>query len=93
MLDFYHQTMYRPDDYVRQGFEESLATIEKLEKPVVAYKVLGAGHIPPRDTLPEVLKRLRRKDGICIGMFPKDKDQIAEDCALVRELTGKARPS
>jgi hypothetical protein len=91
--DFYHQTMYRPDDYVRQGLEESLATIEKLEKPVVAYKVLGAGRILPRDTLPEVLKRLRRKDGICIGMFPKDKDQIAEDCALVRELTGKARPS
>ena len=88
--DFYHQTMYRPDDYVRAGFDESMATIEKLEKPVVAYKVLGAGRILPRDTLPEVVKRLRRKDGLCIGMFPRDKDQIAEDCALVRELTGNA---
>ncbi len=88
--DFYHQTMYRPDDYVRAGFDESLATIEKLEKPVIAYKVLGAGRILPRDTLPEVLKSLRRKDGICIGMFPRDKDQISEDCSLVRELTVKA---
>ncbi len=89
--DFYHQTMYRPDDYIRSGFDESMAAIEKLQKPVVAYKVLGAGRILPRDTLPEVLKRLRRKDGVCIGMFPRDKDQIAEDCTLVRELTGKAR--
>jgi len=40
--------------------------------------------------LPEVLKRLRRKDGICIGMFPRDKDQISEDCSLVRQLTVKA---
>ena len=88
--DFYHQTMYRPDDYIRKGLEESLATIEKLEKPVVAYKVLGAGRIPPKDTLPEVLKRLKRKDGLCIGMFPRDGDQIGEDCALIRELTGKS---
>ena len=46
--DFYHQTLYRPDNYVREGLEESLATIEKLEKPVVAYKVLGAGRIARR---------------------------------------------
>ena len=46
--DFYHQTLYRPDNYVREGLEESLATIEKLEKPVVAYKVLGAGRIAPK---------------------------------------------
>ena len=91
--DFYHQTMYRPDDYVRPGFDESLATIEKLEKPVVAYKVLGAGRILPKDALPEVLRRLRRKDGICIGMFPRDKDQLAEDAALMTQPTGQARPS
>ena len=88
--DFYHQTMYRPDDYVRPGFDESLATIEKLEKPVVAYKVLGAGRILPKDALPEVLRRLRRKDGICIGMFPRDKDQLAEDAALMTQPRGQA---
>jgi hypothetical protein len=83
--DFYHQTLYRPDNYVREGLEESLATIEKLDKPVVAYKVLGAGRVLPKDTLPYVLKRLQRKDGICIGIFPKKTDQIAENVAL----TGK----
>ena len=89
--DFYHQTLYRPDNYVRQGLEESLATIEKLAKPVVAYKVLGAGRILPKDTLPYVFQRLRPKDGVCTGVFPKTKaDQIAENAALVRKLSGAA---
>jgi len=86
--DFYHQTMYRPDNYVAAGREESLATIAKLEKPVVAYKVLGAGRIRPADTLPVILKRLKRKDGICVGVFPKkNPNEIRENVALVRQHT------
>jgi hypothetical protein len=86
--DFYHQTMYRPDDYVKEGLEESLATIEKLEKPVVGYKVLGAGRVRPADTLPYVFKRLKRKDGICVGVFPKkNTNEIREDVALTRKCT------
>ena len=87
--DFYHQTLYRPDNYVREGLEESLSTIEKLAKPVVAYKVLEAGRILPKDTLPYVFRRLKAKDGVCTGVFPKTKaDQIAENSALVRRLSG-----
>jgi hypothetical protein len=85
--DFYHQTLYRPDNYVKQGLEESLATIEKIAKPVVGYKVLGAGRILPGDTLPYVLKRLKPKDGICVGVFPKERDEIAENSALTLKLS------
>ena len=85
--DFYHQTLYRPDNYVPGGLEESLATIEKLAKPVVAYKTLGAGRFPPGDALPTVFKRLRPKDGVCLGVFPKQKDEIAENASLVRRLS------
>jgi len=85
--DFYHQTLYRPDDYVKEGLEESLAAIEKLDKPVVAYKVLGAGRILPKDTLPYVFKRLKPKDGICLGVFPKKRDEIAEDSSLTLKLS------
>ena len=85
--DFYHQTLYRPDNYVPEGLKESLATIEQLQKPVVAYKVLGAGRILPKDTLPQVFKRLKPKDGVCLGVFPKGKDEIAENAALVRKLS------
>jgi len=91
--DFYHQPLYRPDNYVRAGLEETLATIEKLAKPVVAYKVLGAGRILPKDTFPEVLKRLKRKDGLCVGVFPKKRDEIGEVAALVRQLTAETSPT
>ena len=85
--DFYHQTLYRPDHYVRAGLEESLATIAQIEKPVVAYKALGAGRFLPQDALPVIFKRLRPKDGICLGMFPKQKDEIGENAALTRRLS------
>jgi hypothetical protein len=86
--DFYHQTMYRPDNYVQEGLEESLATIEKLDKPVVGYKVLGAGRIKPADTLPYVFRRLKPKDGICVGVFPKKNPrEIGENVALTKRCT------
>jgi hypothetical protein len=89
--DFYHQTMYRPDDYVKKGLEESLATIEKLTKPVVGYKVLGAGRVNPADTLPYVFRRLKRKDGLCIGVFPKkNPHETKENVALTRRCTAGA---
>ena len=83
--DFYNQTMYRPDNYVKNGLEESLATVEKLGKPVVGYKVLGAGRISPADTLPYVFKRLKRKDGICVGVFPKENpNEIRENVNITK---------
>jgi hypothetical protein len=89
--DFFHQCLYRPDHYIREGLEESLATVEKLEKPVVGYKVLGAGRIKPADTLPYVFQRMKRKDGICVGVFPKkNAAEIKENVTLTQELTAAA---
>ncbi len=85
--DFYHQTLYRPDNFVPEGLEESLATIERLSKPVVGYKALGAGRILPKETLPYIFKRLKPKDGICVGMFPKKRDEIAENSSWTCKLT------
>ena len=76
----------RSTNYVREGLEESLATIEKLNKPVIASKVLGAGRILPKDTLPYVFQRLKPKDGVCIGVFPRKRDEPAENASLARQL-------
>ena len=39
-----------------------------------------------------ILAKLRPKDGLCVGMLPmNDPDQIAENAALVAELSA-ARP-
>jgi hypothetical protein len=88
--DFYHQCLYQPENYGEDLREKALATIAKLPKPVVAYKVLAAGRVAPAEAFPYVLARLRPKDGLCVGVFPKDKpDQVAENTGLVRKLTPK----
>jgi hypothetical protein len=36
-------------------------------------------------------QHLKAKDGLCVGIFPKDKpDQIAENTRLTRQLTKRA---
>ncbi|MFP4057874.1 MAG: twin-arginine translocation signal domain-containing protein [Candidatus Brocadiia bacterium] len=86
--DFYHQCLYQPENYAPRCRQQALATVAKLAKPVVAYKVLAAGRLDPAKALPHVFARLRRKDGICVGVFPKDDpDQVAQDAGLVRQLT------
>jgi len=86
--DFYHQCLYQPDDYARRWWEQAVATIRQLPKPVVAYKVLAAGRIAPREAFNDLFRQLRPKDGLCIGVCPsKDPRQIAELAALTRDLT------
>ncbi len=89
--DFYHQCVYQPENYSQQCLEQALATIAKLEKPVVAYKVLGAGRIMPKEALPRLFERIRPKDGLCVGVFPKkNRQEIAENAALVKRLSANA---
>ncbi len=91
--DFYHQCLYQPDNYSRTCWEQAVATIRKLDKPVVVYKVLAAGRIAPAKAFTELFAKLRPKDGLCVGVFPKQRDEIAEDVALTRTLTAQHRPA
>ncbi|UCG46111.1 MAG: hypothetical protein JSU94_11475 [Phycisphaerales bacterium] len=89
--DFYHQCLYQPEDYGWECLDKAIATIRKLEKPVVAYKVLAAGRIKPEIALPHVFKHLGRKDGICVGVFPKtNRRQISQNTALTGKLTPRS---
>lgn len=89
--DFYHQCLYQPEDYSKKCRDLAIATIERLDKPVVAYKVLAAGRLDPKEAFPHVFKHLESKDGICVGVFPKDDpDQAEENAALTYRLSRKA---
>jgi hypothetical protein len=91
--DFYHQCMGKPEDYSTEVREEIFANLAKIAKPIVAYKVLGAGRILPKDAIPYMLKHLKPKDGLCVGVCPdKDPNQIAENVALVCALKVAALP-
>ena len=88
--DFYHQCVYQPENYSRECWDQAMVTVSKLSKPVVAYKVLAAGRVAPAEAFPELWTRLKPKDGLCVGVFPKDQPaQVAENSTLVRHLSGK----
>ena len=90
--DFYHQCVYQPENYSDKCRDLALATIRKLAKPVVAYKVLAAGRRRPKTAFAHLFKQLKRKDGLCVGVFPKDdRDQIEEDAALTARLSRKTK--
>jgi hypothetical protein len=88
--DFYFQCFFQADhdDYRDEDRDKAIATIRKIEKPVVGYKILAAGRIPAREGFSFAFKHIRPKDGVCVGMFPKVKpDMIEEDVGLTRKLS------
>ena len=90
--DFYYQCFFQPvgEKYVFAHRDLAVATIGKIAKPVVGYKVLAAGRIPAKDGFEFAFRYLRAKDGLCVGVYPPEKpDMIAEDAALTRKLSGR----
>jgi len=89
--DFYHQCFYQPENYSDEVREQAITTIKQLEKPVVGYKVLAAGRLSAEEGFGYAFKHLRRKDGVCVGLYPPQKpDQITEDAGLARKLTSES---
>jgi hypothetical protein len=81
--DFYHQCLGVPDHYTAENRTRALATMRQIAKPVIAYKVLGAGRLDPEQAIPEVLRNIKPIDGMCVGVFPKDNPkQIEQDVHL-----------
>ena len=86
--DFYHQCVYQPDNYKPECLKQAIATIRQLDKPVVAYKVLAAGRLAPKKAFAELLKQIKPKDGLCVGVFPKkNSGEIVENTTLIRQLS------
>lgn len=86
--DFYYQCIYPHDRVLAEDFNTAMAAVEKLEKPVVGYKVLAAGRIEAKKAFTDAFARLKAKDGVCVGIFKKAKpDMIEEDVGLTVSLT------
>ncbi|MFA5192107.1 MAG: hypothetical protein WA117_11265 [Verrucomicrobiia bacterium] len=71
--------------------EETVAFMKTVEKPWIAFKVMAAGAIPPKDAFPYVFNN--GGDFVLAGMFDFD---VAEDCQITRtavaQAQGRARP-
>jgi hypothetical protein len=89
--DFYYQCMYnasKTSDYSAAEREKAAATIERLEKPVIAYKILGAGRLTASEGFEYAFNRIKRKDGVCVGIYAqKAIDQIRQNATYTEMLT------
>jgi hypothetical protein len=67
-----------------------LRVIRQVNKPCLAFKILGAGwHCDTDEAVEEAfrlaLTSIKPTDGIIVGMWPKFKDEIAQNVALLRK--------
>ena len=82
--DFYFQCCYIPDSFKPADRDKAMAALKQLPRPVVAYKVMAAARNKPDEAFEFVFGHLRTGDGVCVGIFPRDKPGIlAENVALV----------
>jgi len=94
-VDFYFQCMYNVahgDSFEREDPKRAVEVIRQLEKPVVAYKILGAGRVPPREGFEFAFRNIRPEDGVCVGVFTKNApDQIKQNADLAKECSALSR--
>ena len=81
------------EEFVRTDPPRMCQTIRSVRKPVVAFKVFGAGR---QCRSPEGVRRalefaygsIKDTDTVTVGVFTKHGNQIAEDAGMVREILG-----
>jgi len=76
----------RNDSVWEETPEQTQAFMEELDTPWIAYKVLGAGAIHPREGFAHAFQS--GADFLCVGMFDF---QVAEDVELARVALEKSR--
>lgn len=90
-VDFYFQCMFNVahgDTFEKDDPPKAANVIQQLEKPVIAYKILGAGRVPPEEGFEFALRNIRTKDGVCVGVFTKENPlEIAENAGYVKRLS------
>ncbi len=72
---------YSIDNYWDRTPEETVAFMDQLQKPWIAYKVLAAGAIHPKDGFKYVFEN--GADFACVGMFDF---QVVEDANLLTSI-------
>jgi len=91
--DFYFKTL-NTVGYESKTPKETIAFMEKVEKPWIAFKVLGAGYIHPGKTrrkVPQEGFKYAFENGVdfaCVGMFDF---QIKEDVTFAKEAVSATK--
>jgi len=75
------------EKFVEGDRAKALALFKEIDKPCIAYKILGAGRCDPRESFEEVCAHIKPIDCINLGMYPPDNPQMIEqNVRLAEEL-------
>jgi hypothetical protein len=90
-VDFYYQCMYnasKTEDYSAAERKLAEATVIQLKKPVIVYKILGAGRLTAAEGFEAAFNNIKRKDGVCVGIYARNAiDQIRQNATYTKMLT------
>jgi hypothetical protein len=67
----------------------AVACIQRLDKPCIGYKIMGAGRIDAAMAFEFAFEHIKPTDVVNVGMHRGDRDDMVEvDVALAREILG-----
>lgn len=73
--------------------DRMVSIIPSLKAPAIHYKIFAAGRSDPAEAFRFVKGHLRPQDAVCVGVYPKDKqDMLAEDVSLFEECLKESSP-
>jgi len=65
--------------------------IRAIEKPCIAYKIMGAGRIDPRMAFEFAFESIKPSDAVNVGMYRGDNDAMVEaNATMVSEILARA---
>jgi hypothetical protein len=75
--------------------DRMLSVVRSVSKPCLVIKILGASRKcdspeATRDAFAFTFDRIKSTDAVVVGMYPKYRDQVAENARIVRELLSPA---
>ena len=81
---FYMQSINPVAYFAIADVELISRAIRECPRPVLAFKILGAGRVAPREAFAFALERIKPSDGVIVGM--SQFEEIEENSRLVTEL-------
>ena len=87
------QNAYANDRFPEEDPPRMAGTLRRVPKPCIGFKVMAASRNcetpeTTRQAFEFAYKHLKPNDAVVVGMFPKHRDQIEENAAMVREILG-----
>jgi len=77
------------DKFQLKDIARAMQVVQKIQKPCIAYKIMGAGRIDPLMAFEYAFEHIKPGDVVNVGMHRGDRDDMVEcNAAMVRGILG-----